>query len=100
RQLARHERGIAFLYHVLVMIDIAQRVVEEIAAESFNSRPMVHNDGLMNHAFTPASAPAIEKTQLIVRVPAASSNPASKVKRASGDEVTVREVRFIRALQS
>src|SRR5712664_2484648 len=93
------QRCISLPDHLPVMIGVAHRVVQDIATNNSCARSLVHPDRFMDQAFTPASAPAIEKPKLIIRIPAATANPTAHVERASRHAISVQKHRVSTAAQ-
>src|SRR5438105_168638 len=89
------ERGVASFDHLPMVRWISHRIVEEITAQRANARPFVHDDRFVNNSIAPVTASAIEKTKLIIRIPAAAANPSVHIKRAPRDTITVSKLSLV-----
>jgi len=74
---------------------ISHRIVKEITAQRVDARPFVHDNRFVDNAIAPVTASAIEKTKLIIRIPAAAANPSVHIKRAPCDTITVSELSLV-----
>src|SRR5438270_14049083 len=89
------ERSIASFDHLPMVRWISHRIVEEITAQRVNTRPFVHDNRFVDYAIAPVTASAIEKTKLIIRIPAATANPSVHIKRAPRYTITVSNLSLV-----